>query len=190
MVLLTARHAMTLAWWVFLVYWAIASFRVKPTAEREGWLSRLPHLLIMVGAFTLLFWDHLDLGPLDHQFVARSPVVRWMGVASTWVGITFAIWARVHIGQNWSSKVTLKEDHQFIRSGPYSRVRHPIYSGILLAVVGTAMVLGEWRDILGVCLVFLAHWFKAQKEEALMTRQFGSVYEEYKKQTGALIPRF
>jgi protein-S-isoprenylcysteine O-methyltransferase Ste14 len=83
----------------------------------------------------------------------------------------------------------LKEDHELIRSGPYAKVRHPIYSGVLLGAAGTALVQGKWRDILGIGLIFLAHSFKARKEEALMTRQFGSEYDEYRKQTGALIPR-
>jgi protein-S-isoprenylcysteine O-methyltransferase Ste14 len=187
--LLTARSAVILGWWVFLAYWAITSLRVKRTVEGEPWLPRLTHVVIMVGAFTLLFWDDLPLGWLNERFVPRDPAIRWAGAGLTWLGVAVAIWARNHIGQNWSSKVTLKEDHQLIRSGPYARVRHPIYSGILLAVVGTALVRGEWRDIVGVCLVFLAHWFKAKKEEALMMRQFGSAYEEYRKQTGALIPR-
>jgi protein-S-isoprenylcysteine O-methyltransferase Ste14 len=186
---LTPRDAVVLAWWIFLAYWAITSLRVKRTVENEKLLSRLPHVAIMVGAFTLLFWDELPLGWLDGRFVPRELAVRWAGVALTCLGVALAIWARNHIGRNWSSKVTLKEDHELIRSGPYAKVRHPIYSGVLLGAAGTALVQGKWRDILGIGLIFLAHSFKAHKEEALMTRQFGSEYDEYRKQTGALIPR-
>jgi protein-S-isoprenylcysteine O-methyltransferase Ste14 len=83
----------------------------------------------------------------------------------------------------------LKENHQLIQSGPYARVRHPIYSGLLLALIGTALFVGEWRAAFGVLLVFLAHGWKARREEALLAGQFGASYEEYRKPTGSLLPR-
>jgi len=96
-------------------------------------------------------------------------------------------WARRHLGRFWSARVTLKVDHQLIQSGPYASVRHPIYSGLLLAMLGTTR---EWHALLGVGLFFLAHWQKARREEALLAREFGVSYQQYRNQTGALIPRF
>ena len=84
----------------------------------------------------------------------------------------------------------LKENHQLIQSGPYARVRHPIYSGILLALIGTALFVGEWRAPLGVLIFFAGHWWKALREEALLAGQFGASYEEYRRRTGSLLPRF
>jgi protein-S-isoprenylcysteine O-methyltransferase Ste14 len=104
-------------------------------------------------------------------------------------GLGFSVWARRHIGQFWSSRVTLKESHRLIQSGPYARVRHPIYSGIALAMIGTALFVGEWRALLGAGIFIVGHWLKAQREEALLTSQFGQAYEDYKNRTGSLLPR-
>ena len=105
------------------------------------------------------------------------------------LGVAFAIWARRHLGEFWSARVTLKEDHHLIQSGPYARVRHPIYSGLLLAMIGTALFVGEWRAALGVFLVFVGHWLKARREESLLATEFGAAYEEYRRRTGSLVPR-
>ncbi len=83
----------------------------------------------------------------------------------------------------------LKENHQLIQSGPYARVRHPIYSGLLLAMMGTALFVGELRAVLGVLIFFAGHWWKARREETLLAGQFGATYEEYRQRTGSILPR-
>lgn len=74
-------------------------------------------------------------------------VLYWLGLLMVICGLAFAVWARIHLGRNWSGTVTVKEDHELIRSGPYGIVRHPIYTGLLLAIAGTAIVFGEWRAV-------------------------------------------
>ena len=86
--------------------------------------------------------------------------------------------------------MTLKEDHQLIRTGPYARMRHPIYTGLAVAMFGTALVVGEWRALLGAFLVLTAHVLKARKEESWLTERFGEAYENYRRETGFLLPRF
>jgi protein-S-isoprenylcysteine O-methyltransferase Ste14 len=93
------------------------------------------------------------------------------------------------IGEYWSSRVTLKEGHRLIRSGPYQFVRHPIYTGMLVGVIGNALTIGEWRGILAVVLVLCAHWRKARREEFLLTTEFGQEYTAYRRSTGFLFPR-
>jgi protein-S-isoprenylcysteine O-methyltransferase Ste14 len=111
------------------------------------------------------------------------------GTLLTWMGVAIAIWARVHIGQYWSGLITLKEDHKLIQTGPYSYVRHPIYTGLLLATVGTALAQRKWQGLLAVAIILVAHIRKARKEEALMTSQFGDIYQEYRRNSGFLLPR-
>ena len=111
-----------------------------------------------------------------------------LGAALTFAGIAFAIWARVWIAGNWSSDVTLKRNHELIVSGPYAFVRHPIYTGILLALTGTALAVGEWRGLLAVVLAGAAFWRKLGIEEAVMRRQFGEAYTGYAERVSALIP--
>jgi protein-S-isoprenylcysteine O-methyltransferase Ste14 len=113
-----------------------------------------------------------------------------LGVILTWSGIGLAIWARYHLAENWSARITIKEDHQLIRTGPYSRLRHPIYSGIILATIGSAIVIDEWRCVLGVCLVVIGYCLKARKEEAMLIQQFGDVFREHQRHAGFLFPRF
>ena len=111
-----------------------------------------------------------------------------LGAALTFAGIAFAIWARVWIAGNWSSDVTLKRDHELIVDGPYAWVRHPIYTGILVALAGTALAVGEWRGVLAVALAAGAFWRKLRLEEAVMRRQFGETYARYAARVPALIP--
>ena len=111
-----------------------------------------------------------------------------LGAALTFAGFAFAIWARVWIAGNWSSNVTLKRDHELIVEGPYAFVRHPIYTGILLALIGTALAIGEWRAALGVVIACAAYWRKLKIEEAVMRRQFGEAYAQYAERVPALVP--
>jgi protein-S-isoprenylcysteine O-methyltransferase Ste14 len=100
-----------------------------------------------------------------------------------------AIWARFYLGENWSSAVSIKVGHQLIRSGPYAWVRHPIYSGLILAAIGTALVRGEIRGALAIVLLWYAFSVKTRMEEVFMRKTFGPDYEAYSASTGALVPR-
>jgi protein-S-isoprenylcysteine O-methyltransferase Ste14 len=106
----------------------------------------------------------------------------------TALGVGFAIWARATLGRNWSVAVTLKVTHELIRSGPYRLVRHPIYTGILIAAVGTAVLSNEVRGVVGVLLIFGAYLTKISKEEELMSANFPQAYSEYKASTWKLVP--
>jgi protein-S-isoprenylcysteine O-methyltransferase Ste14 len=103
-------------------------------------------------------------------------------------GLGLSIWARQHLGRNWSGTVQVKQDHQLICAGPYRLVRHPIYTGILVAFLGTAVVIGHWGGLLAVFIAFGSFWRKLTLEECFMRETFGSAYEEYRARTAALIP--
>jgi len=186
---LTSWQAVTDAWIVFVVFWVFSALRRKRTAKREDLPGRSVHILFMVVAYSLLFKRSLYLGPLSGRYLPPDQRIEIAGVLMVWLGVAVAIWARVHIGQYWSGLITLKEDHKLIRSGPYAYVRHPIYTGLLLATFGTALVQGKWQGLLGAAIILIAHIRKARKEEALMTSQFGERYREYRRHSGFLIPR-
>jgi len=99
------------------------------------------------------------------------------------------LWARQNLGRFWSARITIKTGHELIRSGPYARVRHPIYLGLLLAVAGTALTTGEWRGVLALCTMLIAFSYKIHKEEALLTMEFGEAFDDYRKQAGLIFPR-
>ena len=180
-------------WIAIGAVWLIAALAAKPTARREAATSRLLHIAIMAAVFALLFprlplGFTLPVGPLAARFVPDSPAIAWMGLALTVAGCAFAIWARLLLGGNWSGSVTVKRDHTLIRQGPYAVVRHPIYTGFLLGMLGTALALGEWRGIAGLALAFAGWRMKSRTEEAFMAAQFGDEYTGYQRQVKALIP--
>lgn len=176
-------------WYAFAIFWVVSALRVKSTKAKEPLASRAYTVLLTAAAALLLFYDKLKLGALDWRFVAPTRWIELTGITLTYAGIALCIWARWHLGSNWSARVTLKVDHELICSGPYSRLRHPIYSGLLLAVTGTAIVIAEWRGLLAVLIVGVMHSLKAKREEALMLATFGARYQNYRQQTGFLFPR-
>jgi protein-S-isoprenylcysteine O-methyltransferase Ste14 len=177
-------------WYVFIFYWAVGFSRVKQTKIGQDPLERTAHVAAMAIAFVLLFTQSWRIGPLGSRFALESVRLQELGIVLTWLGVAVAIWARYSLGQYWSARVTLKVDHQLIRSGPYAYVRHPIYTGLLLATAGTALVVGEWRAVVAVLLTLVAFSHKARKEEALLSSEFGDQYQEYRRHTGFLAPRF
>jgi protein-S-isoprenylcysteine O-methyltransferase Ste14 len=176
-------------WYVLLVYWAISALRVKRNRVKENWAERFVVLVVVVLAFCLLFCDWMRIGRLQLRFLPQQAWIGWTGIALTFAGVAFALWARISLGAYWSGRVTLKEGHRLIRSGPYKFVRNPIYTGMLLAMVGSAIVAGQWRGVLAVALLYGALSAKALREEGLLLAEFKSEYEEYRHSTGFLLPR-
>ena len=103
-------------------------------------------------------------------------------------GLLFSVWARIHLGRNWSRSVTIKRDHELIITGPYKLVRHPIYTGLLVAFFGTAFAVAEVRAMAAFALVGLSLWLKLRLEEKWMRAEFGAKYEEYSGHVAALVP--
>jgi len=182
------RWLFPLLWLVFVAIWIVMARRGKVVAERESAYSRLSHYLPLAIAIYLLAAPHVPIAPLSDRFV---PLALWpvrLGAALTVAGIVFAIWARIQLAGNCSSDVTVKRDHELMVDGPYRWVRHPIYSGILVALAGTALAVGEWRGAVAVVLAFAAFLRKLRIEEALMHLQFGEASARYADQVPALIP--
>jgi protein-S-isoprenylcysteine O-methyltransferase Ste14 len=102
-------------------------------------------------------------------------------------GLGLTAWARWCLGRNWSGIITLKQDHALVRTGPYRVIRHPIYTGLLLALIGTASAIGKWRGVLAVACALIGFLWKIRVEEERMRQTFPE-YEQYRKRTAALIP--
>ncbi|MGC2194995.1 MAG: isoprenylcysteine carboxylmethyltransferase family protein [Terriglobales bacterium] len=186
---LISWHTVTTLWIAWLLYWAISAWGVRRNERGESSSQRFLTALVLGCGGYLIFARSSGLGPLDRRFVPDDPAIKAAAMVLLVAGLGISIWARRHIGQFWSGRVMLKENHQLIQSGPYARVRHPIYSGLLLAMIGTALFVGESRAALGVLVIFAGHGWKARREEALLAGQFGASYEEYRRRTGSLLPR-
>ena len=175
-------------WMAWCVYWLIASRNVKPVKRKESAASRAGHILPLIVAVLLLALPTLPGGVLSGRLLPATRSVFFIGAALVAAGLAFTVWARVYLGRNWSGVVTLKEGHELIRSGPYRLVRHPIYSGLLLAIVGSAVVRGEWRGVVAIVIAFAALWRKLKLEERWLSEAFGRQYSEYRNEVAALIP--
>jgi len=177
-----------LPWYAFVAVWVVAALWVKATKQAETMSSRLAYSSLMAAGFYLIFSERLPLGVLGGRFVSTADWIAMFGIVLTIAGVGLSIWARIILGKNWSGQITRKVDHQLIRSGPYAFVRHPIYSGLLLAAIGTATVVGEWKAVLGIPFILASECIKARREERFMSAEFGDAYEEYRRGTWFLIP--
>jgi len=175
-------------WMAVGLVWLLGAFRLKPADRREGAGSLLFHRGVTVAAYLLLFYYRLGVGPLAWRYLPGWPGIAWAGLAITAAGGAFAVWARLLLGGNWSASVTVKQDHRLIRRGPYRIVRHPIYTGLLTSMLGTALALGEIRGLIGFAIASLGWTIKSGVEESFMIAQFGDEYRQYRREVRRLIP--
>ncbi len=176
-------------WAAFFVLWLIWAIRTKPTQLREGVSSRLSYTLLTIAAFFAIFSGDVPEGWLRIRLLPPNPWTEVLGIVMTAAGLGFAVWARAYLGGNWSSAVTVKVGHQLIRTGPYRWVRHPIYSGMIGAMVGTAFERRQVRGIIAVVLLYAGFKLKSMIEERAMSATFGPEYADYSRTTGAILPR-
>jgi protein-S-isoprenylcysteine O-methyltransferase Ste14 len=176
-------------WVLFGFYWLVSALKRKKTKRRETWGQRFLYMLPLLAAAELLVRPEAHYKWLGARFVPLNPAVEWAGVLLTAAGVAVAFWARWHLGANWSGVVTLKEGHELIRTGPYRNIRHPIYTGILLALFGTVVATGELRGLLAVAIAWLSFYWKARREESFLSQEFGEKFAAHAKQTGMFLPR-
>jgi protein-S-isoprenylcysteine O-methyltransferase Ste14 len=168
-------------WAAFWLYWLVAAFSMK--RGRVPWSRELGIRVVIVVLGVLL----IHSGVLRHHAVNTDPWRTVLGLLLFALGLGFAIWARVHIGRNWGTPMTQKEDPELVTSGPYRLVRHPIYTGILVAGAGTAVAL-SWLWLIAVILAGVYFVYAATVEERYMTEQFPDTYPAYKAATKMLLP--
>ena len=183
-----------LPWLGFMLYWVVSARDTKPVVRAEPlWLRLCAYWLPLVLAVVLLgrgdgFGDGFGRRLLQARFVPKDAWVGSTGLLLKLAGLGLACWARFLLGRNWSSEVQIKHDHELIQAGPYRHVRHPIYSGLLLAFLGTAIAVGEWRGLLALAIVTASFLYKLSHEERWLRERFGEPYLAYQRRTRALIP--
>ena len=176
-------------WLAWLIYWMVRARGVKAVQRRESIASRFAYIIpTFVGAW--LLWRTRPTGFLADFYIPPEGrlAAYWGGVILIALGLGFSVWAREYLGGNWSGTVTLKQDHELIRSGPYRWVRHPIYTGIITALLGTAIAQGQWRGLLGFALIAGSLVYKLRIEERFLTELFGDQYRQYRREVAALLP--
>lgn len=187
---LSYGYLIEITWLAWALYWAWSARGVKLAAREDSTIQMLAYRLPVMLGFALLF----TLGQgADPDWLYRhvpsaglwAPPLGWLLVL---LGLGFACWARVALGRNWSATVQLKQGHELVEAGPYHWVRHPIYTGMLLGMLGTILAIGAALGLLALALVGGGFWFKLRHEEAWMRERFGAAYVDYMRHTKALIP--
>src|ERR1035441_6655224 len=175
-------------WTAWVAIWFLWALQSKQTRQREGLASQISYRVpIAVAIWLILYARHLSPWWTGNILPYRG-WFGWLGVAITVLGFALTFWARAILGGNWSGVVTIKVNHELIRTGPYRFVRHPIYTGILLAMAGSALVYDQWRSVVGVALLGVSFTIKRLKEEQFMRQTFGAQYDDYARTTGAIFP--
>jgi len=178
-----------LATWIsYFTYWWLMARDVKSSIRTESSLSRLIRLISIILALLLLWISKFPIPLLNIRFLPHSYLFFWIGFIVTLGGLLFSVWARKYLGKNWSQAVTIKDDHQLITTGPYSLVRHPIYTGLILGFVGTSIAVGEVRGLISDILVSAVLLYKLRLEDKWLIEQFGESYKLYIQKVSALIP--
>jgi protein-S-isoprenylcysteine O-methyltransferase Ste14 len=173
-------------WILFIVIWVVSAFTVKRAARKQFSTARL---LFFGGVVAAVWFFSTHRRPwLNNRLIPDAPWAVWTGLILTVAGIGFAILARFFLGRNWDGRVVIKKDHTLITSGPYAYVRHPIYSGILLAILGSVIADGRAVYFAFFAWVLIGLWIKSRLEERLMVEQFGAQYIAYRERVKALIP--
>ena len=177
-----------LLWAGFFAYWWTSALRnrtpIKRQTSRFGFLTTMgiPAGVIFLAAGLAAPWLYATRVLPD-----LLPVVI-AGLLVVILGIGFAVWARVHLGSNWSSRPAIRENHTITRTGPYTVVRHPIYTGILTGILGTAIATGALLAFICLLVILMLFLIKIRMEEQFLVEEFGEDYERYRHEVKALIP--
>jgi protein-S-isoprenylcysteine O-methyltransferase Ste14 len=180
--------AIAALWTLWLISWLVAALWSNPTEKRAGIGSEFGYRALMtLGAIVLLVPAHRYEGPLRLWYIGW--VGAWICVLLVALGLGFSWWARIYLGRLWSSGVTRKADHHLVDAGPYAIVRHPIYTGLLLAILATTAAKGTVLGIAGCLSLVIGVWLKARLEERWLARELGEgTYQSYRQRVPMLVP--
>jgi len=184
----TALYVIRACWIIFLAVWILAAIWTKRVVYREGRAQRLAYSLLLFAGCYLVFRAQRFNYPLNLRVLPANAVIAWIAAVLCLAGLGFSIWARFILGRNWSGTVTLKEGHELIQRGPYRLVRHPIYTGLLVMIIATALAFGHIVGFAGVLLAFASFWIKLGHEEKVLLKQFPEQYRAYQQRVKRIIP--
>jgi protein-S-isoprenylcysteine O-methyltransferase Ste14 len=178
---LSPNHLINALWIFWFAGWMLLALKTNKTVSAQSAAQRTGHIVLVAGGCALLFGHDSPLPP-------EHPALSWLGAALTAWGIFHSYWARFHLGRLWSGVVTLKEEHKIVRTGPYALTRHPIYTGLLLAVAGTALAHWNVGGVPGFLLIAAGFRLKISQEEGILVEHFGDAYLKYRAEVPMLVP--
>src|SRR5690348_16306792 len=179
--MITPARIVSTVWLIWLIAWILAARFTAKTVARQSISSRLAHALPLAAGAFLLFIHPPPRGILTRPVIPSQGWRPWAGAILTLVGLSWSVWARAHLGRLWSGTVTLKADHAIIRSGPYAMTRHPIYTGLLIALIGSTVLNATQLGLIGLVLLVFGLHVKIRQEEQLLLGHFGDAYRAYQR---------
>jgi protein-S-isoprenylcysteine O-methyltransferase Ste14 len=177
----TLRTGIFAVWAIFWIYWLISAMGAKASSTRSRRVRPVGLLIILVGGVAIRLVNG------GSGLAVDSPPLQALGVIVFLSGLALAVWARIHLGRNWGMPMTERAEPELVTSGPYRFVRHPIYSGILLGMLGTAVAINLYF-LLAVGLALVYFGYSATVEERLLSKSFPDAYPRYRAHTKMLIP--
>jgi protein-S-isoprenylcysteine O-methyltransferase Ste14 len=181
-------YVTSLLWLLIAAVWLGSAPFTKKTVHQQSIWTRLEHIAVIAIGLYLLFGSPLYPSWINRPVLKVTLPVALSGFAIVACGVAFTIWARLTLGNNWSGTATIKQDHTLIRIGPYRIVRHPIYAGLLIAMLGTALQRGIIHNFLALPILAVGFWLKVMIEEQIMIQRFGNEYLQYRREVRALAP--
>jgi protein-S-isoprenylcysteine O-methyltransferase Ste14 len=188
--IIAPRLAFAVIWLAWIVSWIVAALWASRAEKRAiSWETALYRLILLVGAVLLTPWAarRFAAGQLWNVGIDGAYALALLTLA----GLLFTWWARIHLGRLWSGSITRKQGHRIVDSGPYALVRHPIYTGLIFALVATAVAQARATGLAGAALIAFGLWLKARIEERFLTAELGvDAYGDYRRRVPMLVPRF
>jgi protein-S-isoprenylcysteine O-methyltransferase Ste14 len=178
----------SLLWLLLAAVWLGSAPFVKPTVQQQSDSSRIAQLAVLTVVFYLLFGSPSTPAWFNQPLMPVTLFLALAGLALVLCGVAFSIWARLTLGENWSASATIKQNHTLVLRGPYRMVRHPIYTGLLIGLLGSALQHGLIRSFAAVLICAVGLWQKLSIEESFMIQRFGHQYLAYRKHVSALVP--
>lgn len=178
----------TIIWVATGLYWIVAAMNIKAARRKEDIRFRVFYMLFWVVPFALTFFRFIPGAWLYTRLFPKDNIMEIVAFTGMIVSLGFMIWSRVTLGRNWSGRIAIKEDHQLITSGPYSLVRHPMYTGFIFAFFFSVILLGEMRGLIAFVILLTGILLKLRLEEKFVREVFGERYIIYARQVKRLIP--
>ena len=179
-----------ICWIIFFLYWLVSAFFVKQSATKRNWKVEVIWRVIVAVLVIILFKFNKPGATSFFTFLFFHNFLSYvtLGAVLTVLGLITAIWARIILGRNWSNYVTFKKEHELVTNGPYKFIRHPIYSGVVLMLIGTFLSYGDLIILVIIAMVILMLAWRMGREEKIMIKLFGKKYTGYMERTKRLIP--
>ncbi len=175
-------------WIVWVLVWLFSALRTAPAVARQSKTNRFKDRVPLTLGSVLMFMHPAWFGVLLKPVLPDVYWLGWLGTILTALGLGVSIWARAHLGRLWSGSITIKSNHEVIRTGPYDSTRHPIYSGLLLALIGTTIVRGTLGSFVGLVLLGIGLLLRVREEEHMLLAHFGEQYRRYQREVPAVVP--